>query len=344
MHRVNSPRATWRMIIGAPPLLVLLVSVNLYAQSGRPPQGTPPSPQTVPPKRPTHDASSSRMQVELPTPVAETPVPLISGGRGEIQTLSFISPDANFERNLVKDAPFTADSTTEHVQTLGDSNRMVRKSTARLFRDGAGRTRREHTLTRGGTATLAPDGEPPRLIVINDPVGSVNYTIETQTGIARRQHLPPGLMEARQRALGTSSFSVLMPTSTAHRRMAEGDNAPPPAQPQKERLEAQVIEGVTAEGTRTTLTIPAGEFDNEQPLVITHEEWYSPELQMIVLMKHNDPRFGVTEFRLTNIVRGAPSPELFQAPQGYKIVDGAERGRPMSGEPPSMRRPGVIKN
>ncbi len=221
MHSISLPRATRRMIIGAP-LLVLLVSVNVSAQSGRPPQGTPPSPQTVPIKRPTHDASSSRLQVELPTPVAETPVPLVGGGgRGEIQTLSFISPDANFERNLVKDAPFTADSLTEHVQTLGDSNRMVRKSTARLFRDGAGRTRREHTLTRGNTATLAPDGEPPRLIVINDPVGSVNYTIETQTGIARRQHLPPGLMEARQRALGTSSFSVLMPTSTAHRRMAK---------------------------------------------------------------------------------------------------------------------------
>lgn len=344
MHRFSNPRAAWRSLCAAT-LLVLLAGSNIAAQSGRTAQGTTTT-QTAPLKRPTHDASSSRMQIELPTPVAETPVPLMGGGGSGIQTLSFITPDTSFDRNLVKGVPFTADSTTEHVQTLGDGNRLGRKSTARLFRDGAGRTRREHLLTRGNTNTLAPDGEPPRLIVINDPVGSVNYMIETQTGIARRQQLPPGLMEARQRALGgETKFSVLLPTSTAHRRMAEGDNAPPPPQPQKEQLEAQVIEGVQATGTRTTLTIPAGEFDNEQPLVITHEEWYSPELQMIVLMKHNDPRFGVTEFRLTNIMRGEPSPELFQAPQGYKIVDnGAERGRPLMGEPPGMRRPGVIKN
>jgi hypothetical protein len=282
--------------------------------------------------------------MELPTPVAETPVPLVNGGGGGIQTLSFISPDANFERNLVKGAPFTADSVTEHVQTLGDGNRLVRKSTAHIYRDGEGRTRREHELTRGG-AHPTTDGEAPRLIVINDPVGRVSYTIETQTGVARKRLLPPPeVLAARQRALGESAFSVLMPTSAAHRRMAEGDDAPELPKPQKERLEPQVIEGVAAEGTRTTLTIPAGEFDNEQPLVITHEEWYAPELRMLVLVKHNDPRFGVTEFRLTNITRGEPSPELFQLPPGYKVVDGVERGVPMPGEPPVLRRPNVIKN
>jgi hypothetical protein len=213
---------------------------------------------------------------------------------------------------------------------------LGRKSTARLFRDGAGRTRREHTLTRGGSGALAPDGEPPRLIIINDPVGQVSYTVETQAGIARRQELPPGLMAARQRALGGNApFSVLIPASTARRRMAEGDNAPAPPEPQRERLEARMIEGVLAEGTRTTLTIPAGEFDNEQPLTIAHEEWYAPDLHIIVLMKHTDPRFGETTFRLTNITRGEPAPELFQAPQGYRIVNGAERGLPMRGRPRS---------
>jgi hypothetical protein len=272
------------------------------------------------------------MRVELPTPVAETPVPLEGGRGGSVQTLSFTTPDANFERNIVKGAPFTADSTTEHIQTLGDGNRLARKSTAHLFRDSAGRTRREHSMTRG--ATRAPDGEEPRLIVINDPVGQVNYTIDTAAGTARKMMMSPGLMEARQRAMGgEASFGVLMPTSTAHRRMAEGDNAPAPPAPKREKLEPQMIEGVLAEGIRTTVTIPAGEFDNEQAMEITHEEWRSPELQMIVLMKHNDPRFGETVFRLTNITRIEPSPELFTLPQGYRIVDGRE----MFGRPARMR-------
>jgi len=279
------------------------------------------------------------MRVELPTPVAETPVPFEGGrgGGGSVQTLSFTTPDANFERNVVKGAPFTADSTTEHVQTLGDGNRVVRKSVAHLFRDSAGRTRREHLTTRG--AVRDADGEEPRLIVINDPVGQVNFTIDTAAGTARKMSLPPGSMEARQRAMGgdsSSSFGVLMPTSTAHRRMTEGDSASAPPAPKRERVEPQMIEGVMAEGTRTTLTIPAGEFDNERALEITHEEWRSTELQMVVLMKHNDPRFGETVFRLTNITRVEPSPDVFTLPQGYRIVDGRET----FGRPARMRRGG----
>ncbi len=279
---------------------------------------------------------SSTMRVELPMPpVAETPVPLVDGGRdGRLNTLSFTTPDTAFERNVVKGSPFTADSVTEHVQRLADGNRMVRKSTAHLFRDAAGRTRREHALTRGGVT--APDGQEPRLIVINDPVGQVEYLVDTARGTLRKTRVSPELAEARRQASGTGeSFGVLMPTSAAHRRRAEGDAAQPLPEPKKERLETQQVEGVMAEGTRVTVTIPAGEFDNEQPLEIVHEQWYSPELQMVVLMKHSDPRFGETTFRLTNITRGDPTPDLFAEPQGYRTVDphGPPPGRPL------MRRP-----
>lgn len=291
--------------------------------------------QSSPPPPPGR-VRSSTLRVELPTPVAETPVPFEDGRRpGGLQTLSFVTPDTNFEREVVKGLPFSGEAVTEHVQRLGDGNRMVRKSSARLFRDSSGRTRREHLLTRGGPAP-APDGQEPRLIVIGDPVAQVEYLVDTARGTLRKTHLTPGLAQARGRAGGTEgSFGVLMPTSAAHRRMAEGEQAAPPPAPKKEKLEPQLIEGLMAEGTRTTVTIPAGEFDNEQPLEITHEQWYSPELRMVVLLKHNDPRFGETVFRLTNVSRTEPAPELFAEPQGYRAVDGREmmRGRPM------MRRP-----
>ncbi|MBV9927803.1 MAG: hypothetical protein JOZ96_22480 [Acidobacteria bacterium] len=275
---------------------------------------------------------SSTMRVELPMPpVAETPVPLVDGrADGQLNTLSFTTPDATFGRTVVKGAPFTAESVTEHVQRLADGNRMVRKSTAKLFRDSAGRTRREHALTRGNVS--AADGQEPRLIVINDPVGQVEYLVDTARGTLRRTRVSPALAEARRQTMGTNeSFGVLMPTSAAHRRRAEGDNAAPMPGPKRERLEAQQIEGVMAEGTRVTVTVPAGEFDNEQPLEIVHEQWYSPELQMVVLMKHNDPRFGETTFRLTNITRGEPTPDLFAEPQGYRASDQQEPffGRPV---------------
>src|SRR5262249_31192387 len=154
---------------------------------------------------------------------------------------------------------------------------------------------------------------------------------------ARKQQLPPeDVLETFEKARSSNApFSVLIPAATAHRRAAEGDSATPMPTPQRERLPSQTIEGVLAEGTRTTITIPAGEFDNEQPMVITHEEWYAPELHMIVLMKHSDPRFGETNFRLLNILRGEPAADLFQLPQGYRVVDSREMPprRPLGDRP-----------
>jgi hypothetical protein len=331
MFGIHKAQIMTRPLLFAAPLVFMMLA-NVQAQNDRP----APTPQ-----RPDRGVllGSRTMQVELPPPIAETPVPPAGGERGGLQTLSFTTPDANFERVLVKGSAFSADSLTEHFQTLADGNRMGRKFAAHIYRDAAGRTRREYEL---GANSLAPDGQPPREIVINDPVGRVNYVLNTQTGTAQKMDLPPArVMEAMQRAMGDNApFSVLMPTSTAHRRMAEGDAAPSPPTPVKEKLPAQTIEGVLAEGTRITLTIPAGEFDNEKPMVITHEEWYAPELHMIVLMKHNDPRFGETTFRLTNILRGEPAAELFQLPQGYRVVDGrGRRGMMSPDEGPPIRRP-----
>ena len=190
-------------------------------------------------------------------------------------------------------------------------------------------------------AAAAAGGEEPRLIIINDPVAQVNYTVETGSQTVRKVSVPPGLAEARARALGgaapESSFGVLMPARAAHRRAAEGDAAPPAPEPKRERLGPETIEGVVCEGTRTTVTIPAGEFDNERLIEITREQWYSPELQMIVLLKHNDPRFGETVFRLTNVVRGEQDRALFEPPQGYRTIDGRESLFPVPGRP--VRRP-----
>lgn len=87
-----------------------------------------------------------------------------------------------------------------------------------------------------------------------------------------------------------------------------------------EELGTQNIEGVDAQGTRTITTIPAGAIGNERPIEITYEKWYSNELQMVVMSKHNDPRYGEQTYRLTNINRSEPDPSLFSPPNGYRLV------------------------
>jgi TonB family protein len=88
-----------------------------------------------------------------------------------------------------------------------------------------------------------------------------------------------------------------------------------------EPLGTQMVEGVAAEGTRQVQTIPAGAIGNERQIDIVSERWYSPELQMVVLMKHTDPRYGETTQRLTNIDRNEPDTSLFSV-DGYEIKEG----------------------
>jgi hypothetical protein len=90
-----------------------------------------------------------------------------------------------------------------------------------------------------------------------------------------------------------------------------------------ESLGTQNIEGVMAQGTRTTTIIPAGKIGNEQPIEVVYEKWYSPELQMNVYTKLSDPRIGVQTYRLTNINRSEQPINLFQPPQGYRPVSDA---------------------
>ena len=84
------------------------------------------------------------------------------------------------------------------------------------------------------------------------------------------------------------------------------------------------FEGVKAEGKSTVHTIAAGDIGNRNPIMVTSESWYSPELQVTVYSRQSDPRYGETIYRLTNIRRGEPAVDLFKVPAEYA---GSPRGR-----------------
>ena len=79
------------------------------------------------------------------------------------------------------------------------------------------------------------------------------------------------------------------------------------------------FDGVKAEGKSTVWTIPAGEIGNRNPINVTSETWYAPDLQATVLSRYNDPRTGETVYRLVGIRRGEPSADLFKVPSGYDV-------------------------
>ncbi|MBA3637803.1 MAG: hypothetical protein M3541_20425 [Acidobacteriota bacterium] len=89
----------------------------------------------------------------------------------------------------------------------------------------------------------------------------------------------------------------------------------------RETLDPQNIEGLNATGMRTTTTIPAGQVGNAQELKIISEPWFSDELQVLVMTKHNDPRSGESIDRLRNVLRDEPDPSMFMVPGDYSLQE-----------------------
>jgi hypothetical protein len=87
------------------------------------------------------------------------------------------------------------------------------------------------------------------------------------------------------------------------------------------QLGTKDFDGVRAEGKNVSYTIPSGEIGNKNPIVVSTETWYSPELQMTVYSKISDPRVGDSTYRLANIKRGEPAATLFMVPDGYSVKD-----------------------
>jgi hypothetical protein len=249
---------------------------------------------------------------------------------------------------VVKGAPYSATSTTETIQTLSDGNQIIRKNEATIYRDSEGRTRIDQRLKTIGKWTA--NGEPPLMTHINDPVAGVSYSLDPHTHTAHKTVYPQKKPAAEA---GSGTFTINgQPVTQAEfeaamekkRRAQEellatrgkGASNDPESkkklemlqigkmeagQRKSESLGTQTIEGVTAEGTRSTLTIPAGEIGNTLPLEIVDETWYSPELQITVMTKHRDPRSGETTYRLTNINRSEPDRSLFEVPADYTVSE-----------------------
>ena len=124
----------------------------------------------------------------------------------------------------------------------------------------------------------------------------------------------------RSRHLGTDGKAKVAIAGVPGQKLVVGDAAA--SKITTESLGTRSIEGVMAEGTRTTSTIPAGAIGNVMPIEVVTERWYSRELQMAVLISRRDPRSGDSVYRLRNIVKAEPPPDLFTVPSDYQVRGG----------------------
>jgi hypothetical protein len=253
------------------------------------------------------------------------------------------------ETRITTGRPYSAEATTEFVQVLGDGNKIVRKATVRIHRDGEGRTRREE---------LAADGTV-KSVSIYDPVAQITYVLDPATRTARksavvmvmprtmttedRQKIELKMMTERQAServggrvtiVTPAEFPAQAAPDEMRKRMVETVVGAPGAgrgvvQPavrggdvqNEESLGQKMFEGVLADGKRVTTVLPAGSIGNQQPITVLSEQWFAPDLEILVMTRHSDPRTGETSYSLSNITRGEPAAGLFDVPPDYTIQE-----------------------
>jgi hypothetical protein len=326
-----------KRFIASAVLMLVVLSISSFAQEAPPPSKKPATE--------SGDVIIYQREVIGPQQGPGIRVPAPPGLPMGDDTLVFLSSEMSFGGKVVKGAPYSAQAITESTRTLGDGNKIRHKNSASVYRDSEGRTRRDQEL--GTVGPWAMSGDPHQMVFIHDPVAGFNYVLDPRTRTARKMR-PPRIELAPGGEIAGISLGP-DPKVKVRINNEEVFTAPaapphphaggPPLQefniavgPQKgttESLGKQTVEGVLAEGTRTTVTIPAGEVGNEQPIQIVWEKWYSPELQTIVMSKHSDPFVGENIYRLTNITRGEPARSLFEVPADYTIKETPGRTRVM---------------
>lgn len=207
---------------------------------------------------------------------------------------------------VVTGAPYSADVSTVVNETLADGNTINRTTSGHVARDSQGRTYSEQNFAGGPWAEKGST----TMIFLLDPVAGYSYVLNPNTKIAMRRELKTAPGDGPPRG----------PRSGAGHPPADANN----------RVEAdlgsQTVSGVAATGKSITRTVPAGAIGNAQPIIEKSEIWTSPDLQVVVLSKHTDPRFGQSTYTLANIRRGDPSASLFQVPSDYTVQDGPSHG------------------
>jgi len=224
--------------------------------------------------------------------------------------------------------PYSAEQVSQHSQTLTDGTHIQQKRmVARMYRDSEGRTRTErifYPLPRKAKQEAVAT-----LVHIYDPIAGYAYTLDLQRHIAHRiaMELPPvkaSVNGAPGRARAHNPEHVEIPSLSKVRQGHEVNS---------ESLGTKMIEGVSVEGTRITITTPAGAEGNDRPMQRVCDRWHSEELNLTLLSNCSDPRSGRMVLRLSNLNRGEPDPSLFEIPPDYTIVDEKDKFTVPFGQP-----------
>jgi hypothetical protein len=218
----------------------------------------------------------------------------------------------------ISGAAYSAEQIMEFVDNLTDGRRNNRTWREWVYRDSQGRTRTERMMS-------PPRADlPSRLVQIVDPIAGFQYVIDTPNKVAHRIRVPPAGSTATGEAAGsmagelpldTPSIAALSRSSFHQDTLIARLPAKESSRISTEALGLRWIDGILAQGTKTTIT--------DGSITISTEAWVSEHLKVLVLSKRDDPRLGEASrvTRIVNYSSTVPDPALFQPPPDYTIVE-----------------------
>lgn len=259
-------------------------------------------------------AGMARAQDAAPLPppaMAMLQVPGPEAGAGMIgERIELLGFEGMHGGKVVTGVPFSAVAVSVSTQTLADGTHITRTTKTNVYRDGKGRFRKDVTLPAIGW--LATSGQPKSFVFINDPVAGTNFILHADTKTAEQMGRPFAGMKGPMKDALKGKMESRQQQEIANGSLEKKDLGTQPIP----------IAGVSAQGTQVTHTIPVGQIGNDKAITIVSEHWYSNDLQMVVMSKRSDPRFGDTTYTLTNIQRQEPDASLFAVPSDYTVTQG----------------------
>jgi hypothetical protein len=197
----------------------------------------------------------------------------------------------------VSNAPFSAVVNIDKSFIQKDGRILQLKSFRQIGRDSSGRIHNERRILVPASSDQTPEIE---RIHIFDPQSRVSTWISI-----------------RRKIFWTTTGDHPPSTEPPSIRFASPDgNAPPSDFTKDEDLGVQEIDGVSAHGIRETQTVI--DENTGKDVVVTDEYWYSQDLRINLIVKHNDPRKGSTTLTVTQIKQVAPDAQFFEIPEGFK--------------------------
>src|SRR5580704_17874230 len=181
----------------------------------------------------------------------QTP-PLYRGVQSHVDG-AFVTP--------VPNVPLTAVVELTSTQALGDGTTVSKKTFNDIARDSQGRIYNERRAMVPETSNATPGI---LSMHIFDPTTKLNTFMDPETHLARQS-----VFERPAPAVG------LVPVSRPGFQVQD--------------LGTESMENVVVHGTKTSRTISGNATGTGKPMTVTDETWYSEELHLNMLVKHNDP-------------------------------------------------------